>query len=81
VSTAFCALGCYWDCEHPRGPSLPLDPAEQRERARLRAVTDADTARPPVRCGECGEWFRDAVRHARDHTRMASWAGLPGATR
>lgn len=66
---AFCAFGCYWDCEHPRSLIEPA-PDDEAERARLYPVTDADRARPLLRCAECGEDFRDAVRHARDHVRM-----------
>lgn len=71
--TSLCPHGCYWDCEHAREATTSAfggDFDEARERARLRAVTSADTMQPLRRCQECGEDFRDAVRHAREHTRM-----------
>jgi hypothetical protein len=74
--TQLCPHGCYWDCEHTRegretdASVLEGEFDEMRERARLRAVTSADTMQRLRRCQECGEDFRDAVRHARDHTRM-----------
>ncbi|MEZ4502535.1 MAG: hypothetical protein R3C39_07910 [Dehalococcoidia bacterium] len=65
----FCAFGCYWDCEHPRA-TIEVDPTEAAERARLHPVTDEDRVGPLLHCAECGEDFRSAVRHARDHARM-----------
>ena len=66
----FCVEGCYWECEHARPAIVEATTAEVAERARLHAVTADDRARPLLRCAECGEDFRDAVRHARDHVRM-----------
>jgi hypothetical protein len=75
----FCPHGCYWDCDHAERPREIDDPLEAAERARLRPVTDADTAQPLRRCRDCGGYFYDAVSHAREHSRMRQLGWLSHA--
>ncbi len=66
----FCPRGCYWPCEHRSVSTV------HPEDSRLRSVEDPITGLPLRLCRECGDYFLDAVEHAREHARLRQLGSL-----